>query len=95
MPHRNPSQTELLPTPTGRRVRVMLTLPFAGPLDYPPGRPGWADAGPGDIVTVPLGRRTETGVIWDETPHLPPEFMPPPQREVAASRLKPVTAHPD
>lgn len=94
MPHRNPSQTELLPTPTGRRVRVMLTLPFAGPLDYllPP---RLADAGPGDIVTVPLGRRTETGVIWDETPHLPPEFMPPPQREVAASRLKPVTAHPD
>ncbi|RFD19224.1 primosomal protein N', partial [Komagataeibacter melaceti] len=94
MPHRNPSQAELLPTPTGRRVRVMLTLPFAGPLDYLlPAR--LAGAGPGDIVTVPLGRRTETGVIWDDEPHLPPEFMPPPQKEVAASRLKPVTARAD
>ncbi|GBQ42617.1 primosomal protein N' [Komagataeibacter saccharivorans] len=94
MPHRNPMQTDLLPPPADGRVRVMLTLPFAGPLDYlvPP---ALAMARPGDIVTVPLGRRTETGVIWDATSSLPPEFMPPPQKEVPASRLKPVAARLD
>ncbi|WP_130731542.1 primosomal protein N' [Komagataeibacter xylinus] len=94
MPHRNPTQTDLLPPAPDGRVRVMLTLPFAGPLDYllPP---RLADARPGDIVTVPLGRRTETGVIWDAAPSLPPEFRPPPSKEVPTSRLKPVAARLD
>ncbi|MBV1831213.1 hypothetical protein KUA08_11445, partial [Komagataeibacter melomenusus] len=73
MPHRNPTQTDLLPPAPDGRVRVMLTLPFAGPLDYLLPQ-HLAEARPGDIVTVPLGRRTETGVIWDAAPNLPPEF---------------------
>ncbi|MFT8712624.1 MAG: primosomal protein N', partial [Komagataeibacter rhaeticus] len=95
MPDRNPIQTDLLPPPAGSaRVRVMLTLPFAGPLDYTL-PPRLAGAMPGDIVTVPLGRRTETGVIWDATSRLPPEFTPPPQKDVPTSRLKPVAARLD
>jgi primosomal protein N' (replication factor Y) len=47
------------------RVRVALPLPL-GPYDYrvPPERA----VSPGDFVTVPLGRRVVTGVVWDERP---------------------------
>jgi primosomal protein N' (replication factor Y) (superfamily II helicase) len=92
---------------TGRpRVAVLLPLPFPGPFDYadlnaapnaapdtdPGGVPGLR---PGDIVTVPLGRRTETGVVWDPGHNLPPEFAPPPMKPVADGRLKPVIARLD
>ncbi|MBL8831002.1 MAG: primosomal protein N', partial [Rhodospirillales bacterium] len=45
------------------RVRVALPLPL-GPYDYrvPPERA----VAPGDFVAVPLGRRTVTGVVWDD-----------------------------
>ncbi|PYD75776.1 primosomal protein N' [Novacetimonas pomaceti] len=76
------------PSPTARRVRVMLPLPFAGALDYR--APAGLDLQPGDIVSVPLGRRTETGVVWDMELRLPPEFMPPPMPPVAAGRLRAV-----
>ena len=47
------------------RVRVALPLPL-GPYDYrvPPER----TVSPGDFVTVPLGRRVVSGVVWDEPP---------------------------
>lgn len=47
------------------RVRVALPLPL-GPYDYrvPAGR----EYAPGDIVSVPLGRRAVAGVAWDEAP---------------------------
>jgi primosomal protein N' (replication factor Y) len=65
------------------RVPVLLPYPFAGPFDY--AVPPTAAYAPGDIVLVPLNRRQEAGVVWDE-PSGPP---------VAASRLKPVTARLD
>lgn len=83
--------------PTGRpRVAVLLPLPFPGPFDYaaPPDLPA-PPLQPGDIVTVPLGRRTETGVVWDPERNLPPEFTPPPMKSVADGRLKPVIARLD
>ena len=76
-----------------QRVRVMLPLPFAGALDYR--MPPAGTLHPGDIVTVPLGRRTETGVVWDTHLRLPPEFMPPPMPTVATGRLRAVSARLD
>ncbi|GBQ27708.1 primosome assembly protein PriA [Gluconacetobacter sacchari DSM 12717] len=83
------------PESTGRpRAAVLLPLPFPGPFDYAV-PPTLADLQPGDIVSVPLGRRTETGVVWDQAPTLPPEFMPPPMKPVSDGRLKPVIARLD
>lgn len=48
----------------GQRVKVLLPLPLAGPLDY-----RIADGDdvpmPGSIVEVPLGARAVAGVVWD------------------------------
>ncbi len=55
----------LLPEPAAqRRVPVLLPYPFPGPFDYrvPPD----LDPRPGDIVLVPLNRREEIGVVWDQ-----------------------------
>ena len=83
------------PESAGRpRVAVLLPLPFPGPFDYAV-PPALTDLQPGDIVSVPLGRRTETGVVWDPTPALPPEFTPPPMKAVADGRLKPVISRLD
>ncbi|MFT8776556.1 MAG: primosomal protein N' [Gluconacetobacter liquefaciens] len=83
------------PESAGRpRVAVLLPLPFPGPFDYAV-PPALTDLQPGDIVSVPLGRRTETGVVWDPTPTLPPEFTPPPMKAVADGRLKPVISRLD
>jgi primosomal protein N' (replication factor Y) len=62
---------------------VLLPYPFAGPFDY--AVPDGGAYAPGDIVLVPLNRRQEAGVVWDE-PSGPP---------VPESRLKPVTARLD
>ena len=45
------------------RVRVVLLTQAVGPLDYR--LPDGVDAGPGCVVTVPLGPRKLPGVIWD------------------------------
>jgi primosomal protein N' (replication factor Y) (superfamily II helicase) len=47
------------------RVKVLLPLPLAGAYDYraPPG----LLLAPGQFVTVPLGRRQATGVVWDNS----------------------------
>jgi primosomal protein N' (replication factor Y) len=57
---------DLLGSTRGRRVKVLLPYPFAGPFDYrvPPG----LDPMPGDLVVVPLNRREEVGVVWDGEP---------------------------
>jgi len=75
-----------------RRVRVLLPLPFSGPFDYavPAALP---TPQPGDLVRVPLGRREETGVVWDEASKLPPEFSQPASRSVADARLRPIVAN--
>ncbi|CEF56807.1 primosomal protein N' (replication factor Y) (superfamily II helicase) [Acetobacter ghanensis] len=59
-----------LPTTGGQRVPVLLPMPFAGPFDYK--APASMALQPGDIVTVPLGNRRETGVVWDASSTLPP-----------------------
>lgn len=74
------------------RVAVLLPLPFPAPLDY------LATAGtlsPGDLVSVPLGRRQETGCVWDMQSDVPADFAPPPARSVPLARLKPVTGRLD
>lgn len=75
------------PSQSRKRVTVLLPLPFPHALDYlaPPGPP----PEPGDIVVVPLGRRKETGVVWEQTA-LPPELMPPPPPEIDTARLRAV-----
>jgi primosomal protein N' (replication factor Y) len=65
------------------RVPVLLPYPFPGPFDY--AVPDHCTYQPGDIVLVPLNRRQEAGVVWDE-PYGPP---------IPESRLKPVTARLD
>ncbi|MFT9160703.1 MAG: primosomal protein N', partial [Acetobacter sp.] len=78
---------------TPHRVPVLLPLPFAGPFDYkvPPHLP----LALGDIVSVPLGNRRETGVVW-ETASLPADLTPTDtQAPVAASRLRAVAARLD
>lgn len=58
--------------PPARRVKVLLPLPLAGSYDY--GLPPGLEAHPGDFVTVPLGGRSVTGVVWDGEPD--PEDVP-------------------
>jgi primosomal protein N' (replication factor Y) (superfamily II helicase) len=51
-----------------RRVPVLLPYPFSAPFDY--AVPDGMDPQPGDVVLVPLNRREETGVVWDDAPDL-------------------------
>ncbi len=46
----------------GERIAVLLPLPLAGAYDYRVGAE--QELAPGDIVTVPLGARRATGVVW-------------------------------
>ncbi len=66
-------------------VRIVVFQHGLGALDYavPPGMV----LAPGDAVTVPLGPRHITGVVWDK------DRLP--GREVAAGRLRPVAARLD
>lgn len=57
------------------RISVLLPMPFAGPFDYR--APVDMDLQPGDIVVAPLGKRQETGVVWDATSSLPADLAPP------------------
>ena len=68
------------PVTRGQTVPVLLPYPFAGPFDYrvPPG----VAVAPGDVVHVPLNRRTEIGVVWDGAP----------EGTVGDNRLRPITA---
>ncbi|GBQ67404.1 primosome assembly protein PriA [Ameyamaea chiangmaiensis NBRC 103196] len=59
----------------------------------PPGLEGLL--APGDLVRVPLGRREETGVVWDAHTSVPPDFAPPQPPPVATARLRPVVARVD
>jgi len=45
------------------RVRVLLPLPLVGAYDYRV--PEELALAPGDFVRVPLGKRSEIGVVWD------------------------------
>lgn len=49
--------------PRRKRVRVVLLTAVIGPLDY--AVPQGMALVPGDIVTVPLGPRQLTGIVWD------------------------------
>ena len=62
---------------------MLLPRPFAGAFDYavPPG----VVLSAGDVVLVPLNRREEVGVVWDDGA----------DRTVADSRLKPITTRLD
>ncbi|MEZ5846569.1 MAG: primosomal protein N' [Geminicoccaceae bacterium] len=62
---------------TTERISVLLPLPFDGPFTYTvTGDPPAA----GMFVRVPFGPRKVTGIVWDR----------PPDREIAASRLRAV-----
>ena len=50
--------------PEGVRVKVLLPVPLAGPLDYRPAEDGTVPV-PGTLVRVPLSGRIVTGVVWD------------------------------
>ena len=65
------------------RVSVLLPLPLAGAYDYavPPG----LALAPGDLVSVPLGRRTLVGAVWDRPAEAPDDALP-------ETRLKAVLA---
>ncbi|MFT8933032.1 MAG: primosomal protein N', partial [Acetobacter syzygii] len=78
------------PAPVGsQRVPVLLPMPFAGPFDYK--APASMALQPGDIVSVPLGNRRETGVVWDTHNTLPPDLARPPSgKTVADNRLRSV-----
>lgn len=59
------------------RISVLLPLPLAGAYDY--AVPRGLNLHPGDFVTVPLGPRERTGVVWGAG-----------DGDIAADRLKPV-----
>ncbi|WP_029605030.1 primosomal protein N' [Kozakia baliensis] len=70
---------------TQTRISVLLPLPFPGPLDY------LAPADmvhPGDIVTVPLGRREEIGCVWDTQSAVPADFAPSTEPAIDIKRLR-------
>ena len=71
-------------------MKVLLPYPFPGAFDYR--APASLDLAAGDVVTVPLNRREEIGVVWDEDASIPSEFRPPPTPAVPDSKLKPVTS---
>ncbi|GEK96834.1 primosomal protein N' [Gluconobacter kanchanaburiensis] len=74
------------PPSTGTRVSVLVPLPFPGPLDYLAPMP----LEPGDLVTVPLGRRETVGCVWETDRTLPADFALPVGRELPLERLRPV-----
>ncbi|MBS1068175.1 primosomal protein N' [Gluconobacter cerinus] len=74
------------PPPTGTRVSVLVPLPFPGPLDYL----APMALQPGDLVSIPLGKRETVGCVWDTTSTVPADFATAPGREVPLSRLRPV-----
>ncbi|GBD57218.1 primosomal protein N' [Gluconobacter wancherniae] len=76
------------PHPTGTRVPVLVPLPFPGPLDYLAPEP----LEPGELVSIPLGKREVVGCVWDKTSTVPSDFAAPPGREIALERLRPVGA---
>ncbi len=61
-------------------VPVLLPYPLAGAFDYRV--PHGMTVAPGDIVAVPLGNRTVSGVVWDG----------PPEGGVGDNRLRPISA---
>ncbi|MDT8870914.1 hypothetical protein RAA17_06525 [Komagataeibacter rhaeticus] len=93
MPDRNPIQTDLLPPAGSARVRVMLTLPFAGPLDYTL-PPRLAGAMPGILLPCRWAAARKRG---DMGRHNPPAagIHAAPTKDVPTSRLKPVAARLD
>ena len=69
--------------PASGRVAVLLPLPLAGAYDYR--APDGPAPMPGSFVTVPLGQRMMTGVVWDRSES---------GADLAEQRLKPVaTVH--
>lgn len=61
------SEALLLPdAPPAPRVKVLLPLPAGNGYDYQV--PEGLDLQPGDFVTVPLGPRQVTGVVWHDAP---------------------------
>ncbi|MBL8838548.1 MAG: primosomal protein N' [Alphaproteobacteria bacterium] len=68
-PHTSEAATEATASSTakteGARARVMLPLPLAGAYDYRVPEALAGRVAPGDFVHVPLGRRSEFGVVWD------------------------------
>ncbi len=69
------------------RIQVLIPLPLDGPYDYLV--PTGMICAPGDFVTVPLGRRQVTGVVWRAAAdrEAPPKLDP--------AKLKSVTARLD
>jgi len=65
--------------PKAGRVAVLLPLPLAGAYDYR--TPEGLTPAPGDFVTVPLGQRMMTGVVWDRSES---------SEDLAEARLKPI-----
>jgi primosomal protein N' (replication factor Y) len=57
------SQNQPFARQPARTIGVLLPLPFAEPFDYL--APPELALAPGDFVTVPLGSRSVTGVVWD------------------------------
>ena len=66
------------------RIQVLLPLPLSGPFDYLADGDMTLEAG--DFVTVPLGKRSLQGVVWN---------MAPEQSDIAADKIKPVLARRD
>jgi primosomal protein N' (replication factor Y) (superfamily II helicase) len=62
------------------RLRILLAHPLLGPFDY--GLLPGAALAPGDVVEVPLGRQTCTGVVWEAESHK--------AGSVADAKLRPV-----
>ena len=63
-----------------RRAAVLLPYPFPGAFDY--AVPADLDPQPGDVVLVPLNRREEVGVVWDQ----------PADATLPERKLKPIAA---
>jgi primosomal protein N' (replication factor Y) len=71
------------------RVRVLLPLPLAEPLDYL-APVGTSPPEPGSFVRVPLGQRAIVGVVWEEAGgELPAERLKPILETLPAPKLRP------
>ncbi|QNT78153.1 replication restart helicase PriA [Entomobacter blattae] len=97
MPTLAPPLATSSPAVTDTNARQKKTVLIA--LPYP--LPGWGfhyslpqgmALRPGDIVHVPLGKRVETGIVWEEPTHLPAPLRPPAAPPLNPARLRPVIA---
>lgn len=73
-------------------IPVLLPYPFYYPFEYLYNPAQYPSLKPGHIVRIPLGKRSEVGVVWPDTILLPPDLALPACPPFSEKKLKPIHA---